>query len=55
MLTFKLYSAGGAFLRSVEVDKREFTYCIQKARLDRHVAVLFVYNGKKRVARINVE
>jgi hypothetical protein len=32
MLTLKLYSATGAFLRSVEIDAREQDYCIDTSR-----------------------
>ena len=50
MLTLKLYSAIGAFLRSVEIDAREYALCLAKCRQDRHVARVCVYRGKRRVS-----
>ena len=49
MLTLKLYSAIGAFLRSVEIDGREFAYCLARVRQDASVARVCVYRGKHRV------
>jgi len=47
MLTLKLYSATGAFLRSVEIDAREREFCIGLLREDRHVARVCVYRGSQ--------
>lgn len=50
MLTLKLYSATGAFIRSVEIDPREQDYCIAMLRQDRQVARASVYRGTVRLS-----
>lgn len=50
MLTLKLYSATGAFLRSVEIDPREQDYCLTMLRQDRQVARVCVYRDGRRLS-----
>jgi hypothetical protein len=55
MLTLRLYSATGAFLRSVEIDARERDFCIGILREDRYVARVCVYRGSECISIVPLQ